>query len=175
MSSALTALALQIGVPIIGRVLTRRLGGANAQLATDVIGAVASRLGVTTDEAEALAASNPPRVVDALREVEAMAPEMIALHAAALEGQFALLMAEQRGPWWGWAWRPLMMWLLAFLWLWTVVILHVCNAVWRIALPPIDLGVLLSLTGIYMALYMGGHTVKDWVRITRQPVSGGGV
>jgi len=48
-----------------------------------------------------------------------------------------------------------------------VVILHVANAIWRIALPPIDLGVLLSLTGIYTAFYMGGHTVKDWVRVTR--------
>jgi len=173
MSSAIAALALQIGVPIVSRVLTRRLGAQNAQLATDVIGAVAGRLGVSVDEAEVLAESNPPRVVDALREVEAMAPEMIALHAAALEGQYALLQAEQKGPWWGWAWRPLMMWLLAFLWLWTIVLLHVANAFWRIALPPVDLGVLLSLTGIYMALYMGGHTVKDWVRINRQGAGGG--
>ncbi|MCW1934105.1 hypothetical protein [Pararhodobacter zhoushanensis] len=173
MSSALTALALQIGVPIVGRILTRRLGAQNAQLATDVIGAVASRLGVSADEAEALAESDPPRVVDALRQVETMAPEMVALHAAALEGQYALLMAEQRGPWWGWAWRPAFMWLLAGLWLWTVVLLHIANAIWRIALPPIDPGVLLSVTGIYAALYMGGHTVKDWVRISRQGTSGG--
>jgi len=167
MSAALTALALQIGVPLIGRVLSRRIGAGNAQLATDVIGAIANRLGVTPDEAETMAATDQPRVVDALRAVETMTPELIALHATALEGQYALLQAEQKGPWWGWAWRPLMMWLLAFLWLWTVVILHVCNAYWRIALPPIDLGVLLSLTGIYMALYMGGHTVKDWVRVSR--------
>lgn len=169
--SALTALAVESGVPLLGRILTRRLGANNAELVTDVIGAVANRLGVTPAEAEIMAATDRPRVIDAMREVEQQAPEMIALHAAALEGQYALLQAEQRGPWWGWAWRPLMMWLLAFLWLWTVVILHVCNAIWRIALPPIDLGVLMSLTGIYMALYMGGHTVKDWVRVTR----GGGV
>ncbi len=171
MSSALTALAIQIGVPLISGILTRRFGASNAQLANDVVGAVARRLGVGTAEVDALAEADAPRAINALREVEAAAPEMIALHAAALEGQFALLQAEQKGPWWGWAWRPAFMWLLAGLWLWTVVLLHVANAIWRIALPPIDPGVLLSVTGIYAALYMGGHTVKDWVRITRQ---GGG-
>lgn len=170
MSSALTALALNIGVPIVAQVLTRRIGAQNAALATDVVGAVARRLGVSPDQVDALAEAAAPRVVAALREVESAAPEMLALHLAALEGQHALLMAEQKGPWWGWAWRPFFMWLLAGLWLWTVVILHIANAVWRIALPPIDAGVLLSLTGIYAALYMGGHTVKDWVRITRQGV-----
>ncbi|MCB1395927.1 MAG: hypothetical protein KDJ98_08135 [Rhodobacteraceae bacterium] len=163
-STALTALALQIGVPLVGQVLSRRIGGANAQLATDVVGAIARRLGVSPAEAEALVDTDQGRVIDAMRQTEADMPEVIALHAAALEEQFALLQAEQRGPWWGWAWRPLMMWLLAFLWLWTVVLLHVANAVWRIALPPIDTGALLSLTGLYMALYMGGHTIKDWAR-----------
>lgn len=168
MSSALTALALNIGVPIVAQVLTRRIGAQNAALATDVVGAVARRLGVSSDQVDALAEADAPRVVAALRDVEGAAPEMLALHLAALEGQHALMMAERKGPWWGWAWRPAFMWLLAGLWLWTVVILHIANAICRTALPPIDVGVLLSLTGIYAALYMGGHTVKDWVRITRQ-------
>ncbi|WP_370269218.1 hypothetical protein [Nioella sp.] len=167
MSSSLTALALQIGVPLVGRVLSQRLGSGNARLITEVIDAVARRLGVSPAEAEVLAQTDEGRVIDALRETEADMPELIALHASALEAQTALLMAEQRGPWWGWAWRPAFMWLLAFLWLWNVVLLHIANAVWRIALPPIDPGVLLSVTGIYAALYMGGHTVKDWVRVTR--------
>jgi len=168
MSAALTALALQIGVPLIGRVLSRQIGAGNAQLATDVIGAVANRLGVAPADAETMAEADPPRVIEALRETERAMPEMLALYATSLEGQYALLQSEQKGPWWGWAWRPMMMWLLAFLWLWTIVLLHVANAVWRTALPPVDLGVLLSLTSVYMALYMGGHTVKDWVRISRQ-------
>lgn len=167
MSSTLTALALQIGVPLISRVLTDRIGSGNAQLATDVVGAVARRLGVGVDEVEHIAAEDQPRVIDALRDTEANMPELIALHAQTVEHQFALLQAEQKGPWWGWAWRPFMMWMLAFLWLWSVIILHVCNAVWRIALPQPDLAVLFSLTSVYMALYMGGHTVKDWVRVSR--------
>lgn len=167
MSSALTALALQIGVPLISRVLTQRIGAGNTRLATDVIGAVARRLGVSAAEAEALAETDSPRVIDALRDTESTMPELIALHATSVEAQFALLQAEQKGPWWGWAWRPLMMWMLGFLWLWSVVILHVANAIWRIALPQPDLALLFSLTAVYAGFYMGGHTVKDWVRVSR--------
>jgi len=167
MSSALLAVATQIGAPLIRQVLTSRLGAQNAELATNVAEAVARRAGVGVGDLDQLADENPTRMVDAVRETEAMMPEMIALYAKGLEGQFALLQAEQKGPWWGWAWRPFMMWLLAFLWLWNIVILHVANAVWRIALPPTDFTVLLSLTATYMALYMGGHTIKDWVRVTR--------
>lgn len=162
--STLATLALQIGAPLVAQVLTRRIGGENAQLAGDVTIAVARRLGVTPAEAETLAQSDQPRVIQALRDTETAMPELLALHMAALEGQFALLQAEQRGPWWGWAWRPVTMWLLGFLWLWNIVILHVANAIWRIALPPVDDSSLLSVTGLYMALYMGGHTVKELAR-----------
>lgn len=170
-ATALTALAVEIGVPLLGRILSRRIGAGNVQLITDVVGAVANRLGVSPQEADAMVETDRPRVVDALRDVERQAPELLALYTSSLEGQYALLQAEQKGPWWGWAWRPAFMWLLGLLWLWNVIVLHVCNAVWRIALPPMDPGVLLSLTGIYAALYMGGHTVKDWVRVTRGAAS----
>jgi len=166
-AGALTGLAVQIGVPLIHSVLERRIGASNARLATDVITAVAGRAGVAPSEIDRLAEAEPPRVIAALQEVERAMPEMLALHEATMARQMDLLKAEMRGPWWGWAWRPLTMWLLAFLWLWNVVILHVANAIWRIALPVTDLGLLFSLTAVYMALYMGGHTVKDWVRVTR--------
>ncbi|WP_333827725.1 hypothetical protein [Pararhodobacter sp.] len=167
MSAALLAVATQIGAPLIRQVLTNRLGAQNADLATSVAEAVARRAGIGVGDLERLAEEDAPRIVDAVRQTEAMMPEMIALYAQGLEQQHALLKAEQNGPWWGWAWRPFMMWLLAFLWLWNIVILHVANAVWRIALPPTDFTSLLSLTGIYMALYMGGHTLKDLARVTR--------
>lgn len=167
MSAALLAVATQIGAPLIRQILSSRIGAQNAELATAVAEAVARRAGVGVSDLERLAEEDPPRMIDAVREAEAMMPEMIALYAQGLERQHALLQAEQKGPWWGWAWRPFMMWLLAFLWLWNIVILHVANAVWRIALPPTDFTSLLSLTGIYMALYMGGHTLKDLARVAR--------
>lgn len=167
MNAAILSIAGQIGAPLIRRVLSNRIGAQNADLATSVIDAVARRAGVSVGDLDQLAEADPPRMVDAVRETEAMMPEMVALYAQGLEGQFALLQAEQKGPWWGWAWRPFMMWLLAFLWLWNIVILHLANAIWKIALPPTDAATLLGLTSVYMALYMGGHTLKDALRVTR--------
>jgi len=167
MSAAILAVASQIGAPLIRQVLSSRIGTQNTELATSVVEAVSKRAGVGLPDLERFADENPTRMVDAVRETEAMMPEMVALYAQGLEGQFALLQSEQKGPWWGWAWRPFMMWLLAFLWLWNIVALHVANAIWKIALPPTDSATLLGLTSVYMALYMGGHTLKDFVRVSR--------
>lgn len=163
--NAILNLANKIGAPLIRQVLSNRIGARNANLAADVIDAIARRAGVSVPDLDRLAEDNPPVVIDAIRDAEAALPEYIALYAQGLEGQFALLQAEQKGHWLGWAWRPAMMWLLAFLWLWQLVILHVANAIWKIALPPADSATLLGLTSVYMALYMGGHTLKDVVRV----------
>lgn len=161
MSAALLTVATQIGAPLIRQVLSNRIGAQNTELATSVVEAVARRAGVGVPDLDRLAEADPSRMVDAVRETEAMMPEMVALYAQGLEGQFALLQAEQKGPWWGWAWRPAMMWLLALLWLWNIIALHVANAIWKTALPTTDSATLLGLTSVYMALYMGGHTLKD--------------
>ena len=47
------------------------------------------------------------------------------------------------------------------------MIVHVANAIWRIALPPTDFTVLVGMSSVYMALYMGGHTLKDFVRVSK--------
>lgn len=167
MNAAILSVATSIGAPLIRKVLSNRIGAQNADLATSVVEAVAKRAGVGVPELDRFADENPSRMVDAVRETEAMMPEMVALYAQGLEGQFALLQTESKGPWWGWAWRPFMMWLLAFLWLWNIVVLHLANAIWKIALPPTDAATLLGLTSVYMALYMGGHTLKDFVRVSR--------
>ena len=74
-------------------------------------------------------------------------------------------------PGWKAAWRPLGMYFVMVLWAWQVVILHVCNAIWKIALPPMPYDQLVTFTGLYMGLYMGGHTLKDmaskWVGAKR--------
>ncbi len=71
---------------------------------------------------------------------------------------------------WLYAWQ----WFLLFVWFWTVVLVHVLNAVIRIVsgataesavnLPAPDLGVLVTLTGLYLGLHMGGHTVLELMR-----------
>lgn len=157
----LVALAVQAGFPIIRSILDRKLGDQNGALVSDVISAIAVRLGVQPTEIDAVINETPGKVIEAMREVERMTPEMIALYTKGLEGQFALLQAEMSEGGWTSAWRPLGMYFVIFLWAWQVVLLHVANAIWKIALPPMPWDQLITFSGLYMGLYMGGHTVKD--------------
>lgn len=157
--SAIAGLALQAGLPMVEAILTQRLGDAGGRLAGDLMRTVAVRLGVEASGVEAVAEETPGRVIDALREVERAAPELLAAYDRDLQLQLAMLQAEQGEPTWHKAWRPGWMYLLGFLWLWNLVLLHICNAIWKIALPPLPTTDLLALTGMFLALYMGGHTV----------------
>lgn len=157
--SAIAGLALNAGLPIVEAILSRRLGDAGGKLASDVIRTIAGRLGVEPDGIEAVAGDKPGAVIDVMREVERSAPELLAAYDRDLQLQLATLAAEQDEPTWHKAWRPGWMYLLGFLWLWNLVLLHIANAVWKIALPPLPTTDLLALTGMFLALYMGGHTV----------------
>lgn len=159
--SVLGTLALKSGFPILRSILEGRLGGRNGGLAADVIDALAKRAGVAPTALERLVEESPDKVVEAMREVEPMAPELIAFYQKGLAHQSALLMAEQQAGGWKAAWRPLLMYFTMFLWAWQAVVLHVANAIWKIALPPMPWDQLLGFTGISMGLYMGGHTIKD--------------
>lgn len=158
--SALAALALKSGLPLIGSILKEKLGS-NGQLVTEVLEAVAGHAGVKPDDLDQLAEENAPKALDAMRAVTDKMPELIALYTKGLENQLTLLMAEQEEGGWKAAWRPAGMWMIGFLWIWNVVVLHVANAVWKIALPPMPWDVLMQISGLYMGLYMGGHTIKD--------------
>lgn len=162
--ATLAPLALQAGLPVLEKILSRKIGDGAGELAGEVIRALAAQMQVEPSEIEAIAEETPGRVLDAMRVVEAQSPEITALYAAGLQGQFALLQAEAAEPLWTHAWRPMGMYLIMFLWTWNIVILHVANAIWKIALPPAPYDALGWLTGVYFSLYMGGHTLKDVVQ-----------
>jgi hypothetical protein len=162
-ASALISLAGAVGAPLIERVLARQIGVGRAELVGDVLAELAGALGVAPEEVEPLARAAPDRVETAMRDVEATLGARVALYTEGLEYQLAALKAGQGDPVWMRAWRPAGMYVLGFLWLWAIVLLHVANAIWRIALPQPDLWVLFQLTALYMTLYMGGHTFKDFV------------
>lgn len=160
--SALSALALQAGFPLIEKILARKFGDKNGKLAADVLAAIAARARVPVGDLEGLVESNPGKVADAMRDVEAnTAADKVDLYLKEQEAQLAMFEAEQEGPAWVSAWRPLGMYLIGFLWLWNAVVLHIANAIWKIALPPMPFADLIQLSGLYMGLYMGGHTIKD--------------
>lgn len=160
MTAPLVALAIQIGAPMIRAALEQRLG-ADGRLAAEVASAVARRAGVPVEGIDALAESEPGRVIDAMRIVEGETPELIRLRLAEAEAGAALARSEETDPVWMRAWRPGGMYLIGLLWLWNVVILHIANAVWKIALPIMPFEQLIQLSGLYFGLYMGGHTIKD--------------
>lgn len=163
MSIILAGMALKAGLPVIEKLLSRKLGDANGRLAAEVLGRIAGEARVSPEEIEKVAEAEPGKIIDAMRAVNAQATDVLAIYAAGLEGQFALLQAETAEGGWKSAWRPAGMYMLGFLWLWNVVLLHVANAIWKVALPPVPFQELIQLSGLYMALYMGGHTVKDVV------------
>lgn len=166
---ALIKLAVQAGLPMVTAALQDRLGD-GGRMAGEIIKRVATRAGVAPDGIDAVAAQTPGALIEALREVEKTSPELVQVYLAEVHAAQALAAAEADEPLWARAWRPAGMYLIGFLWLWNVVILHVCNAIWKIALPPVPFDNLLQLSGLYMGLYMGGHTVKD---IAARWVSGG--
>lgn len=148
---------------MVEKLLSQKIGDQGGQLASDVIQAVARRMGVAPEEVDAVAEQTPGRVIDAMREVERAAPDMIAAYDRDVQLQLATLAAEQDEPLWARMWRPGGMYLIGSLWLWNAVILHVANAIFKIALPPMPWDTLMGLSSLYFALYMGGHTVKDLV------------
>ena len=159
----LIALAIQAGLPSIASILQRKLGDAGGALATDVLTTIASRAGAKVEDLEKMADENPGKVLDAMRKVEPMTPELIALYTKGLEQQFTLLQAEIAEGGWKAAWRPAGMWFVLVLWFYQIIGLHVANAIWKIALPASPWEQLVTFTGMYMGLYMGGHTIKDVV------------
>lgn len=161
---SLAKLAQGAGLTFVESVLQRRLGAQNGRLAADVLRAVAERAGApaaTAEAVEAVAHETPGRVIDAMREVERMGPELVELYVLEAEQRAALFAAEAAEPFWVRAWRPLGMYGLGLLWAWNTILLHVANAIWSIALPPMPFEQLIQLSALYMGLYMGGHTVKD--------------
>lgn len=162
MSAALISVATQIGAPLVRDILARKIGRENAQLAETVVKAVADRAGISPDALDEASRDERARQVeDAVREVETgLAPELVALHEAELDARLRVFEMEGREPAFARLWRPMGMYFTFLLWAWNVMFLHIANAVWRIALPPAPWDVLLAWTGLYLSLYMGGHTVK---------------
>ena len=154
--------AARVGAGMVQTVIGNRIGGSAGQVAGDlagtVIDTVARKAGVAPD---ALSDLDPGTLDDAVRQTETAMPELIALWQAGLEGQFALLRAETKQGGLAAFWRYGWMYLLALFWIWRILVLPIVNARLTIPVEAVDFGVLLTLTSWFMALYMGGHTVKS--------------
>lgn len=158
--SALLQLAISVGAPLVEKALADKFGRGGAKLARSVLEDIAERVGVPVGGLDDHAVSHPVTVGNALVRVEAEMPERIALYADETAARVAIFEQEAQEPLWARVWRPMGMYGLGVLWFWNVIILHVVNAMYKIALPQMPFADLLTLSGLYMSLYMGGHTVK---------------
>lgn len=155
----LAAAAAKVGAPVIKSILSKHVGGLPGTLAGTVIDEIAARAGV---EPEKLPEIDDGYLEGVVSDVEVAAPELIALYQRGIEGQFALLQADaQSESIWASAWRWGWMYLLAFLWLCAFLLFPVARAFGAV-LEPIDAATLMTLTGWFISLYMGGHTVKEF-------------
>jgi len=150
----LAAEVVKAGAPILGGII----GGPAGTIAATAISAIAGALG--SDDAPAAVAAaikaDPAKAAAALRQVEQAAPAAwIALQQASLDAYARTTQEEFAKGWFYSAWRPAGMWLVLGCWGFALL-----PASWlRIAVPMSDL---VSFTSLYLTLYMGGHTAKEW-------------
>ena len=145
------------GLTILGGVL----GGPAGGIAVTIGREVAARLGVSTPEEVEAAIKTDPKALAELRAFQSENAEELALLMQEQEHMRDMLAREDKGPWWAWAWRPATMWLIGFLWFWSLIAVHLINGMTGLKLPVAPMEHLLAFTGLFLSLYMGGHTVKS--------------
>ncbi|MEQ9245375.1 MAG: 3TM-type holin, partial [Nitratireductor sp.] len=130
-----------------------------------VIDTVAAKVGVPPDQ---LSAAPLPDLEGAVRAVEAATPELVEAWTEQQRVSNRLQLAEMdKGQTWTWAWRPATMWGLLAGWIFFLCIVPLVNLFLALLgasahlVLAVDAATWLTLTGIYMGLYMGGHTIKD--------------
>lgn len=172
----IAATAAKVGAGMVKSVIEGQFGAGAGQIAGDLAGSVidtvARKAGVEPIDLPDLAKTSPVALDDAVLETEAAMPELIALWSKGLDGQFALLQAETKEGGLKSFWRYGWMYLLAVFWIWRIMVLPVVNSRLAIPVEAVDFAVLLTLTSWFMALYMGGHTVKELGKSAIEAVRG---
>jgi len=128
---------------------------------------IAEKAGVAPDRLPDVPAGE---LQDAIVAAEPNAADILMQHAESQRLMNEALKAEldKGGPTWTWAWRPGWMWLLAFVWLYALILRPLANAAFGTAIEAVDLTILMTLTGVFTGLYMGGHTAKNIVSELRR-------
>lgn len=162
LASVLLGVARELAVPVIKRVLSDRLGDTGGDLAGKVIDIIADKAGVAPDRLPDVPAGE---LQDAIIAAEPKAADILMQHVESQRLMNETLKAEldKGGPLWTWGWRPGWMWLLAFVWLYALILRPLTNAAFSTSIEAVDLTILMTLTGVFTGLYMGGHTAMSIV------------
>lgn len=151
--STVLGAALNTTAPMVRALLDRHAGPLAGSLAGSIIDAVAKRAGVPAD---ALPDVSTQTLREAVVEAEQWdVPGLVSVYMQGLTLQQSLAEGDRAEGGLAAAWRWGWMYLLAAFWVWALILAPV------FALPGIDTAVLMTLTGWFISLYMGGHTVKE--------------
>lgn len=150
LAAALLPILVQSGAGLLAGVVRDKSPAAAA-----VIEKIGGALGVpgTVEAIVAAHDADPARVENVIRTVES--DDRARWQAELLKRE------DERESAFSWAWRPAMSWLLMFLWLWNAVLLHLVNAAMTNGLPPIPWEQLVAFSGLWLAIYGGGNTIKS--------------
>ncbi len=156
----LAPILAQAGTKLLGEIVARK--SPDAALVVEKIGAALGMAAATPEAIKDRFDADPGAVVAAARSVEAGDPVMWEYLAGRGREQAELLKREDdRESFFSWGWRPAMSWLLILLWLWGGVLLPLINAAFHPAITALSVADLVTFSGIWLAIYGGGHTVKD--------------
>lgn len=160
LASILLGAASDLTVPVIKKILGDKIGGAGSEIAGKVIDIIAAKAGARPDRLSEVPA---PDLQEAIVAAEPEAADILMQHVESQRLMNEALKAEfdKGGPIWTWGWRPGWMWLLAFVWLYALILRPLANAAFGAAIEAVDLTILMTLTGVFTGLYMGGHTAKS--------------
>lgn len=167
LASILLTAASELAVPVIKKILGDKIGEAGGEITGKVIDVIADKAGVSPDRLPDIPAGE---LQDAIIAAEPDAAYILIHHVESQRLMNEALKAEldKGGPTWTWAWRPGWMWLLAFVWLYALILRPSANAAFGTAIEAVDLTILMTLTGVFTGLYMGGHTAKNIVSELRR-------
>lgn len=170
---------IDLGAPILAKVIGQQFGPeaqGYAQIGIDTLSEV---LGVepTREAVETAVVAPTPAVAAQVAQAEAKMPDVLLAEAEKMragnqqqmQSNELLKAAMDKGPLWTWAWLYVWQYVLMFFWFWTLIGVYFGNAALRLAgtagaMPAPSIVDLLTLTGLYLGLHMGGHTVLELMR-----------
>ena len=169
----LAPILIQAGTKVLADII-----GKNSPAAAVVVDKLGAALGTVNATPEAIVEkfkADPGAVISAAQEVESADPAMWEYLAGRGQEQADLLKREdEREGFFSWGWRPALSWLLVLLWLWGGLLLPLINAAFHAAIATLSVADLVTFSGIWLAIYGGGHTVKDLAAEVRRDQGRGG-
>jgi len=157
------ASAVRTGSSIVKDIVSSQLGPTIGGLTGTLVDTIAASLGVAPEEIP----SAPQKDIDVAVAYAEESPEILKRYVEQQRLTNDLLKAEmdKSESTWTWAWRPAWMWFLMFVWFCALIAFPLVSGATGADIAIPDLGVVGNLTMIFLALYMGGHTVKaTWGR-----------